>query len=81
MARTADQVYAEVLELSDEERAKFMRLLEDDLDDFEISPGYQAELERRIAEIDAGTAELVSVEDALAFARAALDARTTSSRR
>ena len=40
---------------------------------------YASEIERRIAEIDAGTARLVSTDDALAQARQAVkDARESS---
>jgi hypothetical protein len=43
---------------------------------------YAIEIERRIAEIDAGTARLVSIDDTLARARQALkDARDNSRRR
>jgi putative addiction module component (TIGR02574 family) len=78
MARTADELYEEAMALPAVERERLIEMLYDL--EFPMTPD-RAEIERRIAEIDAGTAELVSVEDALASARAALDARTTSSRR
>jgi putative addiction module component (TIGR02574 family) len=78
MARTADELYEEVMALPAEERERLIEMLYDL--EFPVTPD-RAEIQRRIAEIDAGTAELVSVEDALASARAALDARTTSLRR
>lgn len=65
MARTADELYAEALALSDEERVRLLLMLEDSCDDFELTPEYRAELERRIGEIQAGTAELVDADEAI----------------
>jgi putative addiction module component (TIGR02574 family) len=86
MARTVEEVLADALALSYEERASLAEELYASIGEpLEITPDYQAELARRVAEIDAGTAELFSVEDALASARAAVadvaNAHATSSRR
>jgi putative addiction module component (TIGR02574 family) len=86
MARTVEEVRNDALALSYEDRATLAEELYASIGEpLELTPEYQAELERRVAEIDAGTAELVSVEDALASAHAAVaavaDAHATSSRR
>jgi hypothetical protein len=42
-------------------------------EDFEFDPAYLAEIQRRVAEIDAGTAELVAADEAIARARRVLE--------
>jgi GTP cyclohydrolase III len=42
-------------------------------EDYEFDPAYAAEIQRRIAEIDAGTAELVDADEAIAEAKRALE--------
>ena len=86
MARTVEEVRSDALALDVEDRVRLADELYDSVGEPpEFTPEYQAEIERRVAEIDAGTAELVSVEDALASARAAVaavaDAHATTSRR
>ena len=41
--------------------------------DTELDPELMATIERRLAEIDAGTAKLIPVEESIARARAALE--------
>ncbi len=66
MSLTAEQIKAEAMKLSPEERA--------DLADWlwisatpreEVKAAWDAEIARRIAEIDAGTAELIPSEEVL----------------
>lgn len=64
---------AEALKLSVAERAKLAEHLIASLDeDSEIEDAWAAETERRIAEIEAGTVQLIPAAEALARARAAL---------
>mgnify|MGYP002336103227 CR=1 FL=1 len=67
MSLTAEQIKAEAMKLSPEERA--------DLADWlwisvtpreEVKAAWDAEIARRIAEIDAGTVEFISSEEVLA---------------
>ena len=85
MSRTFEDVRNEAMALTPEERG---HLAEELLDSVESDEGiewddeYAAEIQRRVAEIDAGTAELVDSDEAIANARRLLsDARQTSSRR
>lgn len=64
---------AEALKLSVAERAKLAEHLIASLDeDSEIEEAWAAETERRIAEIEAGTAQMLPAAEAIARARAAL---------
>jgi putative addiction module component (TIGR02574 family) len=64
---------AEALKLSPAERAKLAEHLIASLDeDSEIEEAWAAETERRIAEIEAGTAQMIPAAEAIARARAAL---------
>lgn len=64
---------AEALKLTVAERAKLAEHLIASLDeDSEIEEAWAAEIERRIAEIEAGTVQLISGAEAIARARAAL---------
>ena len=85
MSRTFEEVRNEALALSPEERG---HLGEELLDSVESDEGiewddeYAAEIQRRVAEIDAGTAEHTDSDEAIASVRRLLDdARQTSSRR
>lgn len=63
----------EALKLTTTERAKLAEHLIASLDeDTEIEDAWAAEVERRIAEIEAGTVQLIPAEEAIALARAAL---------
>jgi putative addiction module component (TIGR02574 family) len=68
MARTVEQIEAEALDLAGEARARLVRRL---ILNFEEQPtehpagvkaAWEEEIERRIAEVDAGTAELIPAE-------------------
>lgn len=64
---------AEALKLTVTERAKLADHLIASLDeDSEIGEAWAAETERRIAEIEAGTVQLIPAAEAIARARAAL---------
>ncbi|MHB1238813.1 MAG: addiction module protein [Gallionella sp.] len=64
---------AEALKLTVAERAKLAEHLIASLDeDSEIEEAWAAETDRRIAEIEAGTARLIPAAEAIARARAAL---------
>jgi putative addiction module component (TIGR02574 family) len=85
MSRTFEEVRSEALALTPEERG---HLAEELLDSVESGEGmewdeeYAAEIQRRVAEIDAGTAGHTDSDEAIANVRRLLDdARQTSSRR
>lgn len=64
---------AEALKLTVAERAKLAEHLIASLDeDSEIEEAWAAETERRIAEIESGTVQLIPAAEAIARARAAL---------
>jgi putative addiction module component (TIGR02574 family) len=66
MAKSARELFEEAMRLDPEERAALMRLLIDTLD-AEAEDGseeaWRAEVERRIADLDAGTVETVPWEE------------------
>jgi putative addiction module component (TIGR02574 family) len=85
MSRTFEEVRNEALALTPEERG---HLGEELLDSIESDEGiewdedYAAEIQRRVAEIDAGTVEAIDSDESIANAQRLLnDARQTSSRR
>ena len=85
MSRPFEEVRNEALALTAEERG---HLGEELLDSIESDEGiewdddYAAEIQRRVAEIDAGTAEAIDSDESIANAQRLLsDARQTSSRR
>ena len=64
---------AEALKLTLGERAAFAQLLLASLDeDAEIEEAWAAEVERRIADVESGTVQVIPIADALARVRAAL---------
>jgi putative addiction module component (TIGR02574 family) len=66
MAKSARQLFDEAMQLDPKERATLMRLLIDSLDaDTEegSEEAWRAEVERRIAELDAGTVDTVPWEE------------------
>ena len=66
MAKSARQLFEEAMRLDPKERAALMRLLIDALDaDTEegSEEAWRAEVERRIAELDAGAVETVPWEE------------------
>jgi putative addiction module component (TIGR02574 family) len=73
MGNQLELLEAEVLKLPAGERAALAQVLIASLDEeAEIEEAWAAEVERRIAEIEAGTAKLIPMADALALVRAAL---------
>ena len=66
MARSALELFEEAMRLAPEERATLMRLLIDTLDaesDEGVEDAWRVEIERRMAELDAGTVQAVSWEE------------------
>ena len=73
MENQLELLEAEALKLSATERAAFAQLLLASLDeDAEIEEAWAAETERRIADIENGTVQVIPIADALAQVRAAL---------
>ena len=73
MENRLELLEAEALKLSATERAAFAQLLLASLDeDAEIEEAWAIETERRIAEIESGTTQVIPIADALAQVRAAL---------
>ena len=73
MQKQVDVLEAEALKLNPEERARLAdRLLASLSDDAEIEEAWAAEVDRRIAEIEAGRAQVVPAAEAIARARDAL---------
>lgn len=66
MARSARELFEEAMRLDAKERATLMRLLIDTLDN-ESEEGsedaWRAEIDRRIAELDAGTVDTIPWEE------------------
>jgi len=85
MSRTFEEVRSEALALTPEERGHLAEELLDSVESDEViewDDEYAAEIQRRVAEIDAGTADTVDSDEAVANVRRLLnDARQTSSRR
>ncbi|MBV8544881.1 MAG: addiction module protein [Acidobacteria bacterium] len=84
MSRTFEDVRNEAMALTPQERE---HLADELLDSIEFEEGiewddeYAAEIQRRVAEIDAGTAELVDSDEAIAAARQAVDDVRRAARR
>lgn len=73
MQTSFEIVESEALKLNVTERAKLAEHLIASLDeDSEIEEAWAAEVERRIAEIEAGAVQLISAAEAIASARATL---------
>jgi putative addiction module component (TIGR02574 family) len=73
MENQLELLEAEALKLSATERAAFAQLLLASLDeDAEIEEAWAIETERRIAEIESGTTQVIPIAEALAQVRAAL---------
>jgi putative addiction module component (TIGR02574 family) len=85
MSRTFEEVRDEALAMSPEDRGHLADELMDSLPvehGIEWDDEYAAEIQRRVAEIDTGTAEVIDSDEAIAEARRLLsDARQTSSSR
>ena len=73
METQLEALEAEALKLTANERAAFAQLLLQSLDqDAEIEVEWAGEVERRIAEVESGSAPLIPIAEALAQVRAAL---------
>ncbi len=73
MGNRLEVLEAEALTLTSGERAAFAQLLLASLDeDAEIEDAWAIEVERRIAEVETGAVQVISIADALAQARAKL---------
>ncbi|MET1082513.1 MAG: addiction module protein [Burkholderiales bacterium] len=73
MSNQVEALEAEALKLSPEERARLAdRLIASLSEDAEIEEAWATEVERRIAEIEAGRAPVVPAAEAIARARDAL---------
>ncbi len=73
MGNRLEVLEAEALTLTPGERAAFAQLLLASLDeDAEIEDAWAIEVERRIAEVEAGSVQVIPIADALAQARAKL---------
>lgn len=70
MSLTADEIMAEAMKLSPEERADLAdRLWISAMPREEVAAAWDAEIARRVAEIEAGTAELIPAEEVFAKLR------------
>jgi putative addiction module component (TIGR02574 family) len=79
-----DEIREMAMELPEKERGALAEELIESLgpdEGEEIDPELMAIIERRVAEIDAGTAKLIPVEESIARARAALEDARRNSRR
>ena len=73
MSQTAEQIEAQALGLSPEDRVRLAdRLIASVFEDEAIESAWSAEVERRIADIEAGRAELIPASEAIARARDAI---------
>ena len=66
MARSARELFEEAMRLDAQERATLMRLLIEALDtevDKGVDAAWRAEIERRMAELDAGSVETIPWEE------------------
>ena len=75
MSTTLESVEAAALELTAEERAELIeRLIDTVIPAPPLHPAWEAEIARRVAELDAGTLECIPAEKVLADMRALIEA-------
>ncbi|HUD24619.1 MAG TPA: addiction module protein [Burkholderiaceae bacterium] len=73
MPTQVEVLHAEAMKLTPEERAHLAdRLLASLSEDAEVEQAWAVEVERRIAEVEAGRAQVVPASDAISRARTAL---------
>ena len=73
MATQLETLEAQAMDLSPEERVKLAdRLIASVFRDNDIEEAWASEVERRVAEIEAGRVQMVPAADAIARARAAI---------
>ena len=83
MSRNYQQILDEAMRLSDEERGRLAEEMHDSLltdEEREIEKEWIAVAERRLAEIDAGTAKLIPADDVIRDLKAKYAARHQRSR-
>lgn len=76
MTTSLDSVTADALKLSADDRAALIERLADSVLPAPPLPSWDAEMARRLAELDAGTVASVPIAQVLAQARALIDAQT-----
>jgi putative addiction module component (TIGR02574 family) len=84
MARTYDEILKDALTLTEDERVELMEALDYSRlspEEREARAEWDAEIARRIAEIEAGTAKLIPAEEAVAKARAKVREVSRAARR
>lgn len=80
MSTSLDSVTAEAMKLSDADRAELIeRLVSHTLPAPPLHPSWEAELARRVAELDAGLVKSIPAEEVFAKMRTLIDARTRKS--
>ena len=82
MARTYEEVLQDALALTEEERGDLIDALEDSgltEEERQAKAEWHAELARRVAEIEAGTAVLIPAEDVIRELRAKYEAHRRTS--
>lgn len=73
MSSQLESLQAQALQLSLEERAQLAdRLVTSLLEDHDIEAAWEAEVERRVAEIESGRSQMIPAAEAIARARYAL---------
>lgn len=78
MSRTFTELWREAAELTEEERASLAGLLIESLEgepDLDVEAAWVAEIQRRVADVDAGTAKTVPWEEVRRRLVARLNAR------
>jgi hypothetical protein len=75
MATTYERVKADAMQLNKRQRIRLAHMLAKSIThrSREIEEAWAREIERRVAEIDAGTAVLVDADEAIASARRAIE--------
>ena len=80
MSASLETVEAAALQLSAEERAELIeRLIDTVLPPPPLHPAWEAEIARRVAELDAGLVERIPDEEVLAKMRAMIETHTNKS--
>jgi putative addiction module component (TIGR02574 family) len=80
MSASLENVEAAALQLSAEERGELIeRLIDTVLPPPPLPPAWEAEIARRVAEMDAGLVESIPAEEVLAKMRAMIETHTNKS--
>ena len=76
MPSTLESIESEALKLSPEERAELIeRLIDSVVPAPPLHPAWAAEIERRLADMDAGRSKAIPADEVLADMRALIEAR------